>query len=174
MLLAGEEAGIRRGFVLRKREQERDLHGRAVGALAFAREVEHVEVADSAARNASASACAPLPLQHQHRRPSPFARKSRVNAPKESERGRGGGIRSISSASSSMNTPGNCTMRLCVPQGWRLRAPTVKPTARRPRPLHQRRAPHARYGQVARHLPAPFGLIYPASTNRRTRHEATD
>ena len=24
----------------------------------------------------------------------------------------------------------NCTMRLCVPHGWRLRAPTVKPARR--------------------------------------------
>ena len=52
-----------------------------------------------------------------------------MKAPNEIERGRGGGIRSTSpSASNSMNTPGNCTMRLCVPHGWRLRAPTVKPS----------------------------------------------
>src|SRR6185295_12640472 len=60
--------------------------------------------------------------------PSWRARNPFVKAPNENTRSRAGGISAGSpTLSSSTKNPGVCTMRLCVPHGWRLRAPTLKP-----------------------------------------------
>src|SRR6185369_13374222 len=68
MLLAGEEAGVRRLWVGREGEREPDLHSRAVGAPCLALEVEHVEVADPGGAERLGIGRRALAFQHQHRK----------------------------------------------------------------------------------------------------------
>ena len=67
-VLAGEEPDVRRLGIGRKGERERDLDGRAVGALALALEIVGVEVADAGGAERFGIRRAPA-FQHQHREP---------------------------------------------------------------------------------------------------------
>ena len=131
MLLAGEKADIGRRGIAREGERESDLHWRAVRPPCLAFEVKQLALGDAAVRANSATSAAPRPSRTSIDRPSPRVRKSRLKAPNEKWSGACWGTRSGSATvSNSMKLPANCTMVLCVPQGCRLRAPTVKPRPR--------------------------------------------
>ena len=161
VLLAGEEPGVRRGFVLRERERERDLHGRAVRPLALAREVEHIEIADAGRTERVGIGLRAFALKHQHRKAFAFRQKvAREGAERERARARRGNTLHLAQRQqfdedagklhdAVMRAPGMAIARADCEAEPRVRLACRIEVVHR---MHD-------MVETARHLPAPFGLI---------------
>lgn len=130
MLLADGEGCIGRAWLLCEGNRERDLDRGTVRSPALAFEANASDRAMLAERKSAASRVASSLSSSRISSPSCRNRKFRVNSPNSSEKPPPLSFSGSAQVSSSTKNPGSWSRRLCVPQGCRLRAPTVKPSHR--------------------------------------------